>query len=242
MRKFWQNIKEKIENVIGRYAFTRRMVESYGFRTVALASVSFFVSVIFGLYNGMMGILFHSVWYGALAVYYILLALLRGGVLSYQNKRRRLGGESDRLTEAKKYRASGALLLVLNVALSGMMAQMIFSKQGFHYYSWTIYGVATYAFYKVTMSIIHLFKAKQHDDLTVRAIRNFNFVDALVSILSLQTALLFAFASEEIDVSLFNTFTSIGVSGCALGVSISMIVMGNKRVKEIKEEETRGKI
>lgn len=83
MRKFWQNIKEKIENVIGRYAFTRRMVESYGFRTVALASVSFFISVIFGLYNGMMGILFHSVWYGALALYYILLAFLRGGVLSY---------------------------------------------------------------------------------------------------------------------------------------------------------------
>lgn len=237
---FVPKIKEKIQKVMGRYAFIERLRENYGFRTIIFSLGSFTVSVAYGAFNGALCVLSHSVWYGALAGYYILLAFLRGGILLYHRKKRKNGVENEALTEAKKYKSSGILLLVLHTALSGAIAQMIFSDQGFHYHSWSIYASAAYACFKITMAIVNLFKARKQDDLTIQAIRNANFVDAMVSVLALQTALLFTFGTEEINVSLFNTLTGIAVSACTLILSVGMIVKGSKRAKEIKSENIHG--
>ena len=127
---------------------------------------------------------------------------------------------------------SQALIAVCSSAI----AQMIFSEAHFTYMGWTIFAYAAYAFYKITMSIIALIKAHKQTDLTVRAIRNINLVDSLVSILALQTALLTMFSEGEINVSIFNTFTGIVVSLLSVGVGIYMIVSANKKMKKIQKE------
>ena len=144
--------------------------------------------------------------------------------------------QNDEYTKAKVYRNSGIITLILNVALSVAIAQMIFSDAHFTYIGWTIFAYATYSFYKITMSIIALIKAHRQTDLTVRAIRNINLVDALVSILALQTALLTMFSDGNINIPLFNTFTGIVVSLLSLGIGIYMIVSANKKIKIIKKE------
>ena len=73
--------------------------------------------------------------------------------------------------------------------------------------------------------------------MTVRAIRNINLVDALVSILALQTALLTMFSEGGINISLFNTFTGVIVSFLSVGIGIYMIVSANKKMKELKKED-----
>jgi hypothetical protein len=134
------------------------------------------------------------------------------------------------------YRNSGIITLALNVALSVAIGQMIFSDAHFTYMGLTIFAYAAYAFYKITMSIIALIKAHKQTDLTVRAIRNINLVDALVSILALQTALLTMFSDGEINISAFNTFTGIVVSLLSVGIGIYMIVSANKKMKELQKE------
>ena len=137
---------------------------------------------------------------------------------------------------AFNHKNSGIITLVLNVALSAAIGQMIFSDAHFTYMGWTVFAYAAYAFYKITMSIVALIKAHRQDDLTVRAIRNINLVDALVSILALQTALLTTFGDGTMNISAMNTLTGIVVSTTAIAIGIYMIVSANKKMKELQKE------
>ena len=215
--------------------FTRLILRNFGFRTVIFAIGSFLMSLLFSGFNAYMGIKNRSIWYGALAGFYIALAFLRGGVLAYHKSRTRKKTQNDEYLKAKVYRNSGIITLILNIALSSAIAQMIFSDAHFTYMGLTIFAYAAYAFYKITMSIIALIKAHKQTDLTVRAIRNINLVDALVSILALQTALLSMFSEGEVNISIFNTFTGVVVSLLSVGIGIYMIASANKKIKEIQK-------
>ncbi|MBE5733821.1 MAG: hypothetical protein E7347_02075 [Clostridiales bacterium] len=232
-------MKKRIIALLESYEFTRLVLRDFGFRTVIFAIGSFAISLLFSAFNAYMGIVNRSIWYGALATFYIALALLRGGVLTYHKNRfgKRAKRQYDEYTKAKVYRNSGIITLILNLALSSAIAQMIFSDAHFTYIGWTIFAFAAYAFYKITMSIISLIKAHKQTDLTVRAIRNINLVDALVSILALQTALLTMFNEGEISISLMNTLTGSVVSVLSIAIGIYMIVSANKRMKEIQKEK-----
>lgn len=220
-----------------KYEFTHLLLRNFGFRTVIFAIGSFLMSLVFSGFNAYMGIKNRSIWYGALAAFYIALAFLRGGVLVYHKNRigKKPLEQKDEYVKAKVYRNSGIITLILNIALSVAIAQMIFSDAHFTYMGLTIFAYAVYAFYKITISIIALIKAHKQTDLTIRAIRNINLVDALVSILALQTALLSMFSEGEINISIFNTFTGIVVSLLSLGIGIYMIASANKKMKEIQK-------
>ena len=229
-------MKSGIITWMENHEFTYLLLRNFGFRTVIFAIGSFLMSLLFSSFNAYMGIKNRSIWYGALAAFYIALAFLRGGVLVYHKKRIGRKIQNDEYHKAKIYRNSGIITLILNVALSSAIAQMIFSDAHFTYIGWTVFAYAAYAFYKITLSIIALIKAHKQEDLTIRAIRNINLVDALVSILALQTALLTMFSEGEVNISLFNTFTGIGVSVLSVSIGIYMIVSANKKMKEIQKE------
>ena len=217
--------------------FTHLLLRNFGFRTVIFAIGSFLMSLLFSGFNAYMGIANRSIWYGALATFYISLAFLRGGVLIYhKNKMGKGRAQNDEYVKAKVYRNSGIITLVLNIALSSAIAQMIFSDAHFTYIGWTVFAYAAYAFYKITAAIISFIRAHKQDDLTIRAIRNINLVDALVSILALQTALLTMFSEGDINISLFNTLTGIAVSTLSVGIGIYMIVSANNKIKQLQKE------
>lgn len=221
-----------------KHDFTYLLLRNFGFRTLIFAIVSFLMSLLFSFFNAFMGIKNRSIWYGALATFYIAIAFLRGGVLIYHKNRisKKNKSQNQEYIKAKVYRNSGIITLILNVALSSAIGQMIFSDAHFTYMGLTIFAYAAYAFYKITMSIIALIKAHKQTDLTVRAIRNINLVDALVSILALQTALLTMFSQDNVDISLFNTFTGIVVSSLTIGIGVYMIASANKKIKELQKE------
>ena len=224
-----------------KHEFTRLLLRNFGFRTVVFAIGSFLMSLLFSGFNAYMGIANRSIWYGALAAFYISLAFLRGGVLVYHKNKigKKVQAQNDEYIKAKVYKKSGIITLILNVALSAAIGQMIFSDKHFSYMGWTVFAYAAYAFYKITISIIALIKAHKQTDLTVRAIRNINLVDALVSILALQTALLTMFSGGEVNISLFNTFTGIIVSLLSVSIGIYMIVSANKKLQEIQKENNK---
>lgn len=229
-------MKHAIITWMEKYDFTYLLLRNFGFRTVVFSIGSFIMSLLFSAFNAYMGIANRSIWYGALAAFYISLAFLRGGVLLYHKNKisKKAQRQKDEYQKAKVYRNSGIVTLILNIALSAAIAQMIFSDAHFTYTGWTVFAYAAYAFYKITMSIISFIRAHKQTDLTVRAIRNINFVDALVSILALQTALLTMFNDGTMNISLMNTLTGIVVSFSSVAMGIYMIVSANKTIKEIQ--------
>ena len=231
-------MKSGIIDWMEKREFTYLLLRNFGFRTLVFSVGSFAMSLFFSAFNAYMGIANRSIWYGALATFYISLALLRGGVLLYHKRRIDNKGKprNEEYAKAVIYRNSGIITLFLNLALSSAIAQMIFSDAHFTYAGWTVFAYAAYAFYKITMSIVSLIKAHKQMDLTVRAIRNINLVDALVSILALQTALLTTFGDATMDISMMNTMTGIVVSVSSIAIGIYMVVSANKKIKEIQKE------
>lgn len=225
-------LKGRVYKLLMSNRLSRTLMENWGFRTILTSTFALVMSIFNSVLNAYLGISERSIWFGALAAYYIFLALMRSGLLVYHRTKKDY--ESEGITRAKRYMFCGILLLILNAALSSAIAQMIFDDRGFSYKDWLIFAFAAYAFYKIIMAIINAIKARRQDDLTIQAIREINLVDAAVSILALQTALLHTFGDGSIDISLFNTLTGSAVSIFSVGLSIMMIVRGHKTIKELK--------
>jgi len=236
---FAPHAKEKTGNLLKRRRITREFLESFGFRTMVGVTLSLGVSIAYGLFNGIFGIIYGSVWYGVLSAYYICLTLIRAGVVN-RNKKGMLNLEKQKYKTAKTYRNSGIVLLILNAALSFAIAQMIFEGMGYEYPGLLIYVHATYTFTKIGTAIYNFVKAQKQTDLTVEAARDINLVDGAVSILALQTAMFASFGDGNIDISLANTLTGSAVSIFAYFMAIFMIVKGNKIIKKIKSENKNG--
>lgn len=82
------------------------LVERYFSETTFRAEISLYPSLIINLfYAGIKlfsGIYYHSVWFGTLAVYYILLAVMRFSLLHHVRRRGR--GKQNRISELKRCR------------------------------------------------------------------------------------------------------------------------------------------
>lgn len=220
---------------IKRTKFGKRLLEHYDFRTVVFAAVSFVFNVLYSIFNGVVAIASRSIWYGALATYYIVLTFMRGGIISYHGK----GGDGrDRWLEVRKYRTCGILLAGLPLCLSAAILQMVVAGNAFVRWGWTVFAFAAYSFYKITMSIYNVLKARKEDDMTVQALRNIGLADAMVSILALQTTLLYAFS--EGDNGYVNALTGGVVCALTLALGIYMICRANRKRKEIREEKKNG--
>lgn len=225
---FRKSIKNSILKIANSTAFTRKYIESYGIRTFVSSTISFLVSILFGIFNGVLGIWASSIWYGALSLYYISAAIIYGILLLNL----KAGSHKGYIT----YRRCGYWMALLNVALSVAIAQMIFDNKSFIYGELMIYAFAAYAFYKITMAIIRIVKSRKFDNAILNAVAIVNLTIGMVSILALQTALLSTFGAG-VNSSLFNTLTGSAVSLFSVGLSIFMIIKGTKKLKLEKTNE-----
>lgn len=250
---FAPNMKNRLIKFMRKSQFVSRLLDNWGYRTVVFAGFALLINVLYVAFNGVIAIISHSIWYGALATYYILLTALRSGIVLYHRKKSKgkiyfknsaieetFSEEIKfKITEHKKYRACGVLLIILPVSLSFAILQMVVSGSAFIHYGWIIYAVAAYAFYKITMAIINIFKASKSDDMTIRALRCVSLADAMVSILALQTTLLFAF-SNGAPTGFANALTGGVVCALTIALGIYMIINANKRLKEIRKLNYKG--
>ena len=102
-----------------------------------------------------------------------------------------------------------------------------------------IYAVATYTFYKLVMAITNMIKARKENSILLITLRNISYADALVSLLSLQTALFAAFGQDSgAMIPTMNALTGAGVCLMIFAVGIYMVHKSkniNNRVKENRE-------
>ncbi len=220
--------------------FASHLLDNWGFRTVVFACFSLVLNFAYSIFNGAIAFLIGSIWYGALALYYVTLTLLRGSIIAYhKNKNIKYEQKDIKRAEIKKYRRCGVLIVILPLSLSFAILEMVISNSAFIRYGWVVYAVAAYAFYKIIMAIYNMFKAKKNDDMTVRALRCISLADALVSILALQTTLLYTFSTNLQTNAFANALTGAVVCAITLALGIYMIINANKL---LKKETTNGQV
>lgn len=230
---FTPKIKKYVITLMEKRKFTFAIINDYGFRAVTFSTVAFTVNIAYAIFNGAMGIISRSVWFGALSLYYIVLSALKAYVIIGSKRINKLT-ENRPLLLARMYRNCGISLIMLSIALSGAVAQMALSDQGFKYADLMIYAAALYAFYKITIAIIQFVKSRRHGRTINETFGLINLSDGLVSMLALQTALLAAFG--EGSSKLYNAITGTAVMLMIIAIGIFM-AFGAKRIKTEKENE-----
>lgn len=189
----------------------------------------FFINLLYIVMKLVSGIVYRSTWFIALAVYYILLAVMRFLLVRHLNVQ-------DEALELRRYRLCGIMLLFMNQALAGIVIFMVHQNRGFVYPGLLIYAMAVYSFYAVTIAIINIVKTRRHKSPILSAAKAINFVAALVSILSLTTAMLSQFGGED-NAEFNRTMTGAvggGVCTIVIGMAIYMIWRANKNLKNIE--------
>ena len=228
--RFTPKIKRGIMAAIYRFGFTKKFTSEYDFRTLITSTASLALNISYAVFNIVIAIISRSLWYGAIGVYHLLLVGMRSDVLLSRKKE-----------SLASYIRCASLLTLLSFFLSLAVWQMVAKDLAFVRFGWTIYAYAAFAFYKITMATISFFKSRKNA-LTTRALRFVGLADASVSILTLQTSLLYTFGGDGVNKMLFNAITGAVVCALTLGLGISMIVMvvlENKRNNNIGSNNER---
>lgn len=191
------------------------------------------VNLLYIVLNFISGIRYRSVWFTTLSAYYLMLALMRFLLLRYMN-RNELGKHLRE--EFRRYRLCGILLLLMNWVLAGVVVLIVHKNNGFEYSGNLIYAMALYAFYAVILAVINVIKFRKLGSPVISAAKVINFTAALVSMLSLETAMLAQFGgAEEVMFRRIMTGATGGVVCAAvLGAAIFMIVQATKQLKRMK--------
>lgn len=138
----------------------------------------------FALYNGALGAVHGSLWHGSICLYYVLLAALRGILLTAEGRE----GEMSQGRRRGVFYGTWGLMLGMNAALTVPAALMVQSRRPVSMGMIPAITSATYTTYKLTAAALGL--RERGEGAFAREGKVLRLVDALVSILVLQNTLI----------------------------------------------------
>lgn len=266
-------IKHTVRDVRTRFLLADNICQDYRYRTILFTTGSFLANLFYGASNGVYGWVRHSAWLGTLAAYYVVLSVMRYGLVRHGWKERGMGEDpaevaaGDRanvmdvgrielldgnhtndkikcqdqknfkLEELRIYRNVGILLTLDTAVLLGAVILLVHNEGGKRYPEILIFAVAAYTFYKMIMSVVHMEKARRLKSPLLVAVRNIGYADALVSLLSLQTAMLASFGKGEVKPEIVNGMLGSAVCAIIFFVGISMIYWADRQKKLLLRDE-----
>lgn len=202
-----------------------RMLDDKDHRSVMGAHVSLAVDVLWAAGNLVLGAASASSWLVTLGVYYLLLAVMRG-LLIFDIRR------GDDAKTARTIRACGFLVAALTFVVSGFVVLVSHDLGGFAYPDIVIYAVAAYAFFSLGTSLAGIVANRRHESQLMFALSGVNLVNALVSILALEVAMMALFGGGEDPsfVLIMNALTgaAVAVADIAIGVVLVRRASGGR--------------
>ncbi len=194
---------------------------------------SFAVNAAYALFQLCLGLWHSSVWFYAMAVYYLLLAMMRLS-LARHTTQYTFGERLE--SEWKKYRFCGICLLCMNLALSVIIIYFIWRIRTFKHHEITTIAMAAFTFTSFTMAVINAIRYKNDNSPVCSAVRAISLATGIVSMLTLENALLTAFGQENSELfrQIMLGLTGTGVILSVQGISIYMILKSGRMLKDAK--------
>lgn len=177
-----------------------------------------------------------AAWGYALGGYYAILAAARFFLLKEAAKRR-LG--RNVFWEYLHYRLCGILLLVLNAALGVVVFFVAWRGQEFGRYGEIVtIALAAYTFFGLGAAAAGAARCRRCGSPVLAAARNISLAAALVSLLPLETAMLWAFDDKNDGIFRAVTVNATGMCICVaiLGMAAGMLTKASREIKKIKQE------
>jgi hypothetical protein len=226
--KQYGSIKQKIYN----HPLGNRFLSDRVFRTNISLSVSFVINMLYVGINVWSWNMMGSYWFLVLAVYYVIMAVMRYLLVRYV-RIQKIG--TSILKEWKRSRVCAYILLLINISLSGAVLMILYQSKGYDYPGILIYVMALYTFYSTIHAIVDIIRYRSLGSPVMSTAKIVSLSSALVSMLNLETAM---FAQFGGDMSPENQRIFIILTGA--GVSVTVIVFSviliQRATKEIRRE------
>ena len=225
-------LKQKIyDHPLGNRYMTDRV-----FRTQISLYLSLTISLLYVGINLWSWTFIHSWWFVVLAIYYVIMAIMRFLLVRYV-RIRKIG--TSILDEWKRSRLCAYILLLVNLSLSGAVLMILYQNRGYDYPGILIYVMAMYTFYSTTHAIVDMVKYRALGSPVMSTAKIVSLSAALVSMLNLETAMFAQFGGnmtpENQRISII--LTGAGVSITVVTLSVILIVNANKEIRRIKDGE-----
>ncbi len=190
-------------------------------------------NIIYLLFYLITGILNQSMWFYSLSIYYALLSIIRFFLLKDILKEY----ESNINQQWYRYRFCGIILVIINIALAIITFFVIRYNQGFSYNFIETIAIALFTFITTTLAIINSIRYRKFHQPIISAIKFVSLSSALVSMYSLETAMLTVFGSQS-DFTLRKIMTTL--TGTVFGliiltIGIFMIIKSTIEIKNIND-------
>ncbi len=234
-------LRRKIIEEADKFAFTRKMHKSYAFRTSVFVGLSLIVNLGYTVFFAVMAFSGSSTWYAALALYSVLLVATKTGMLiENAMDEYRYKYDAEKLYKGKigTYRYCGVMIVVLGLALAVSVVQIVRDGAGLHLPTWALYPTVLFTIYRVVMAAINMARSSRFDDMVVRAAKNVNMSAAVVSILTLQTAIL-AVVQPSFNPRTLNAVTGVIVCIGLMSLGIIMVAYSHKAKRRLSGAQRR---
>lgn len=238
------NIVPKHYHAVKSKVYSNPVSECYmtdmKYRTHISLYSSLGINLMYVALNTAFGFIYQTSWFFVLSFYYTILAVMRFLLVRFVN---RIGIGENHFKELHRSRLCGIILLTVNLALSGAVLMILYQNKGFEYDGILIYVMAAYTFYITTLAIVNLIKYRKLGSPIMSMSKIINMAAALVSMLSLETAMFSAFGQDMTteNKQIFIMLTGAGVSVVIVTMSVYSIVKNSREINRITENDNHGK-
>ena len=214
--------------------FYRSYQDDPWLRAATSTKMSAVINLFFVFYQACNAYRRSSLWFAALSVYYAWLTFMRVNIVTYMQTLAADGRE-----ELRRYRQCGYWLLALTTVV--MVLGVVSNRFGYRptYATHMLVVVALFAAYNVTFAVINLHKWRKLEDPLISASKALSLSCALVSVYSLQTAIIgrFAATSDARVINFFTYFTPTVIFLIIAGISLYIILRVNWVLKAIGSDD-----
>lgn len=154
--------------------------------------ISFLISLGYFILKTYLGIKTNSNWLITLGIYYLFLCLIKLILIkNYKNI------DKDESNEYRLLKIVGVILLFLNLILVMMIIQIISYEETFTYYFYLIFVMALYDFIIIINSFKNVIKNRKSNNPLIIIRNNVSLAMAMVSMLSLETSMIYTFGNND---------------------------------------------
>ena len=219
----------KAKTLLYKNKYAKSYLTSIPARVKVSLYMTLFINLTYAAIKMTTGILYSSFWFGAEAVFYLVLGVARFIMLRNMRK-----GDGGLRREYQAYRFCGFLLFGLNAALTGIVYQMIHQGRGKEYPGLLIYVVATYTFIFLITSLVHVVRYRKLNSPILSAVKAINLTTALVALYSLQIAMFASFGEDERLERIMNSVSGGILCVIIFGMAVFMVVRGFEKLKSLR--------
>ncbi len=216
-------------------SFGNRYVSDVSFKNRVSLYLTLAINLLYAGANALLFALQDSMWFVILAIYYGMLAFLRFLLLHYSRAKK----EHSRKGELHLTTVCAVVLSFVNVILSGAVLMILFAGKGFFYHEIFIYVVALYTFYVTIYAVVNVIRYRKYNSPAMLMAKIIALSAALVSMLSLETAMLSQFGKEmeQLQKNIMIAATGGGVSILILLMSVYMVLKSVSELKKLRSEQ-----